>query len=154
MKTELRLTEPNAARDAGFIEQVKATLDLPADARLELQGATQNAQGSTIEYAASALKIVGAEFGVANGVSVDERANISLRFDARGALMASQVSPADARHLRLVQDQIKKLAAADEIFLAPPNQDVDPDTLRAQRKPWYVATDAQGRKRLKRAYMA
>jgi len=30
----------------------------------------------------------------------------------------------------------------------------DLDALRAQRKSWYVETDAQGRKSLKRAFMA
>lgn len=152
---ELRLTEPHAARDPDFIERVKAALSLPQDAQLELQAATQNAQGErAIEYSATQMKLEGAEFGAANGVSVDERAVVSLQFDARGALVAFQINPMDERHLKLVKDQVRKLAVADEIYLAAPGEAIDPDALRAKRKPWYVATDAQGRKRLKRAYMA
>ena len=47
-----------------------------------------------------------------------------------------------------------KLAAADQIYLTTPGEEVDTDALRAKRKSWYVATDANARKRLKRAYMA
>ncbi len=155
MSNELRLDNADAAHDAGFIDHVKAALGLPPDAPLELQSATQDAQGGrAVEYSAAAMKLEGAEFGAANGVTVDERATISLRFDARGALLSSQITPADTRHLQLVKDQVRKLAAANEIYLAAPGEKIDTDALRAQRKPWYVETDAQGRKRLKRAYMA
>jgi len=34
VSAELRLAELDTARDAGFIERVKAALDLPADAQL------------------------------------------------------------------------------------------------------------------------
>jgi len=144
-----------AARDAGFIERVKNALGLLPDARLELQSATQNAQGErAVEYSAAQIKLQGAEFGAADGVTVDERAIVSLHFDMRGALVSSQITPVDERHLRLVKDQVKKLAAADEIYLAAPGEEIDIDALRAKRKPWYVETDEQGRKHLKRAYMA
>ncbi|MDE3088904.1 MAG: hypothetical protein KGJ80_05925 [Chloroflexota bacterium] len=155
MENELRLTDPGAARDAGFIERVKAAVGLPADAQLELQSAAQSAGGERIvKYAAPVLKLDGAEFGAANGVVVDERVTVSLRFDARGALASSEVAPIDERHFHLVKAQVSKLAAADEIYLAAPGESIDTDALRARRKPWYVETDARGRKRLKRAYVA
>ncbi len=155
MSDQLRLIDSDAARDAGFIERVRAALGLPPDAPLEFEGVTQNAQGArAVRYTASQMKLDGAEFGAANGVTVDERANVSLQFDARGALVSSQIAPADERHLQLVKDQIRKLAAADQIYLTAPGEAIDPDALRVQRKPWYVQTDAQGGKRLKRAYMA
>lgn len=148
--------DAHAARDADFIEHVKTALALPADAQLELQSATRNAQGErAVAYAVTqAVELQGAEFGAANGVVVDESASVSLRFDARGALVSSQVAPIDERHLRLVKDQVRKLAAADEIFRASPGEAIDTDVLRVKRKPWYVETDAQGRQRLKRAYIA
>ncbi|MBI5304518.1 MAG: hypothetical protein HY868_20460 [Chloroflexi bacterium] len=156
MKQELHLTDANLARDASFIEQVKAALSLPADAELELQNIARGAAGGAAVHYAVTLPVVltGAEFGAANGVSVDERVSATLNFDARGALASSQVSPVDERHLRLVKDNVRKLAAADEIFLASPGEAVDTDALRAKRQPWYVETDAHARKRLKRAYMA
>lgn len=155
MATKLRLAELDAARDPGFVERVRGALNLPPTAQLELQSATQTAQGEhAVEYSATQMKLEGAEFGAANGVTVDERASVSLRFDARGALVSSQLEPIDEQHLRLVKDQVRKLAAADQIYLAAPGESIDVDALRARRKPWYVETDAQGRKRLKRAFMA
>jgi hypothetical protein len=154
--TDLRLAELNAARDPDFIEQAKSALGLPADALLELQNVSRSAQGGAIvEYTVTLpVKIEGAEFGVANGVAVDERTIAALHFDARGRLASSQVNPIDERHLRLVKDNVRKLAAADAIYVASPGEVADPDSLRMKHKPWYVETDAQGRKRLKRAYMA
>lgn len=156
MGTNLRLAEPNAARDPGFIEQAKSALGLPADAQLELQNVARSVQGgATVEYAVTLpVKIEGAEFGAANGIAVDERTVASLRFDARGVLASSQVNPIDERHLRLVKDNVRKLAAADAIYVTSPGEAADTDVLRIKNKPWYVETDAQGRKRLKRAYMA
>lgn len=148
--------EVSAARDAAFLERVKAVLGLRPGAQLELQRAADDQQGKHIlEYAVTQpVTILGKEFGAANGVIVDERMIASLRFDARGVLVSSRVSPIDAHHLQLVKDQIRKLAQAGEIYLAQPNEKIDADALRAQRKPWYVEVDAQGRKRLKRAYIA
>jgi hypothetical protein len=155
MAVKLRLTELDAARDLGFIERVKVALNLPATAQLELQSATQLAQNEhTVEYSASQMKLNGAEFGAADGVTVDERAKVALRFDVRGALVSSQIDPMDEQHLRLVKDQVRKLAVADQIYLAAPGESINVDALRAQRQPWYVETDAQGSKRLKRAFMA
>lgn len=154
MRDELRLAEPDAARDAHFVERVKTALDLPADARLELQRATEDAQGRhTVEYTiAQPIEIQGAEFGAADGVTVEEQRMVSLLFDARGALVSSQVSPIDERHLRLVKDQIRKLAAANAIGPAPSGEVSDADALPAVRRPWYIEMDEEGRKRLKRAH--
>ncbi|MBI5652585.1 MAG: hypothetical protein HZC40_19385 [Chloroflexi bacterium] len=156
MKTELRLTDENTARDENFIAQVRAVLDLPADARVELQNIAADARGGwNVEYAITLpIQIRGGEFGIANGVIVDERVSAALVFDARGALVSSQVSPVDERHLRSVKDQIKKLAATDQIFSAPSGEPIDSTALRAQRKPWQIVADEQGHKRLKRAYIA
>ena len=156
MNGELRLADLETARDAGFVERVKAALDLPADAQLQLQNVTHSAQGgAVVEYVVTLpIQIVGAEFGAANGVTVDERVKALLHFDANGARVSSQVSPLDERHLRLTKDNLRKLAASDAIYLAASGAVIDPDALRAQRKSWYVETDAQGHKRLKRAWIA
>ncbi len=150
MENELRLAGLDAARDPNFIAQVKTALHLPAEVQLELQNVSGDPQGErAVEYAATqTVHLNGAEFGAADGVAVDERGTVSLRFDGRGRLVASQVSPIDRRHLELVQDQIRKLAAADQIDPAPPG-----DVPVNRRRPWYVESDDHGRKRLKRAFM-
>ena len=156
MSTELRLSHLETARDVDFIEQVKAALDLPADAQLQLQSVARGAHGgAVVEYAVTLpIPIVGAEFGAANGVTVDECVNARLRFDANGTPISSQVSLMDERHLRLTKDHLRKLAASDAIYLTAAGEAIDADALRAQRKSWYVETDARGHKRLKRAFMA
>lgn len=156
MSSELCLTDLETARDAGFVEQVKAALGLPADAQLQLQNVARAAQGAAVvEYAVTLpVQIVGVEFGATNGVTVDERLNALPYSGANGARVWSQVSPLDEWHLRLTKDNLRKLAASDAIYLAASGEAIDTDALRAQRKSWYVETDTQGRKRLKRAYTA
>jgi hypothetical protein len=155
VKGELRLADLETARAAGLIEQVKAALDLPADAQLQLKTIARDANGAQVEYDITLpVRIVGAEFGAANGVTVDERVRASLRVDATGARVATQITPLDERHLRLTKDNLRKLAAADAIYLAAPDETIDADALRARHKSWYIQTDAQGLKRLKRAFIA
>lgn len=156
MSDELRLTDLETARDARFIEQVKVALRLPADAQLQLQNIARGVQGGVVvEYTAILpIQIVGAEFGAANGVTVDERVNVLLHFDAKGTRISSKVGSLDERHLRLTKDNLRKLAASNAIYRASVGERIDTDVLRAQGKSWYVETDAQGRKRLKRAWIA
>ncbi len=135
------------ARGTDFLAGVRAALHLPHDAPLSLDRVTQDDQGGhVVEYSTTVPVTLGGEqYGTANGVSVDEPGVARVRFDASGALVSSEVVPTDSRHLQLVQDQVKKLAATDQIARAP-----EP----APGKPWYVETEKNGRKRLKRAHIA
>lgn len=152
---ELRLTQIQMARDDKFIAQVKAALDLPADAQVQLKNIMRDANGVWVEYDITLpIRIVGAEFGVANGVTVDEHLTARLRFDARGVHVSTQVTPLDEQRLRLLKDNVRKLAKMNAIYLAAPDETIDPDTLRARHQAWYVQTDAQGHKRLRRAFIA
>lgn len=162
MANELHFAgDPESARAADFVSRARAALRLPDDAQLQLKDAHQDTQGGhRLEYQVTLpVEIKGEEFGPANGVTVDEPVTASLKFDPKGALASSEVSPIDQRHLQLVKDQIKKLAAAGEIS-PPPAGEAARGALAlsggtdAQRKPWRVETDLQGRKRLKRAFIA
>lgn len=149
--TELRLIgNADSARDANFIERVVAALNLPSDMSLEFRRAIPAAHGGTrVEYSAvESIVVQDADLGIANGVTVDERASVELLFDANGAFLSHQLKLSDERHLELVKDNIRKLAAADEIALTAQ------DRLDIKRKSWYIETDAQGRKRLKRAHFS
>ena len=84
---------------------------------------------------------------------MDEAAVALLRFRADGALESEQIELKDEKHFQSVQAQIKKLAVADAIYSATPNEAIDPSALIAQGKPWMVSPDAAGRKRLKRAFI-
>ncbi len=147
---------PDAARAPDFIARARAALRLPGDAELQLKEAHQDPQGGhRLEYQVTQLvEIKGTEFGPANGVTVDEPVTASLQFDAKGALVSSQVGSIDQRHLELVKDQIKKLAAAGQIASSTTDETSRGEGFAATRKPWRIETDAQGRKRLKRAFIA
>ncbi len=146
----------DAARDAQFIARVGAALQLPPDVALELADWSRGARDEiTLTYDLTVpVQIEGPEFGAASGAYVDEAAVARLRFDARGALVASEIVLKDERHLKLVKDQITKLADADQIYVPDPGEKIDPKVLAQARHPWFVYEDARGRKRLKRAYIA
>lgn len=151
---ELRLTQEEMARDTRFIEQVKTMLDLPADAQVRLKNLAREENNILVEYEITLpIHIVGAEFGVANGVTVDEHLTARLRFDARGVRVSTQVTPLDEQRVRLMKDNVRKLAMMNAIYLAAPGEQVNPDELRARHQAWYIQTDAQGYKRLRRAFM-
>ena len=139
-----------------FIARIKLALGLPVGARLDMPSQRRGPRGEAlVDYAVLVpIKIEGAEFGVANGVTVDERVTAELRFDSRGELVSFHTTPVDERHLHSVKDHLRKLAAADQIYLGSPGELVDPDKLRSLHKPWYVEMDADAFKRIKRAYIA
>jgi hypothetical protein len=152
MASDLRFAgDANAARATDYIARARSMLSLPQDSQLELIRVAPDAPGGhLIEYAVTVpVEIHGTEFGVADGVTVDERVTATLRFDGQGKLVSSQVSSIDQHHLDLVKDQIKKLAAADEIGAAGEQRPAD-----SHRKLWRLENDAQGHKRLKRVQIA
>ncbi len=152
---ELCLTNDEMAGDPQFIEQVKAALGLSAEAQVRLKNIARDAAGVQVEYEIILpIRIVGAELGVANGVTVDERITAQLRFDTRGTRVVTRVTQLDEQRLRLLKDKVQKLAKMNAIYLAAPNEQIDPDVLRARRQAWYIQTDAQGNKRLHRAFIA
>lgn len=152
---QLHLTQEETARDSEFIKQVKATLDLPTDAQVQLKNVTRDANGVWVEYDITLpIRIVGAELGVANGVTVDEHLTARLRFDARGTRIETQITPLDEQRVRLMKDNVRHLVMMNAIYLAAPDEQVNPDELRARHQAWYIQTDAQGYKRLRRAFIA
>jgi hypothetical protein len=148
----LRFTGDAAnVRSDAFIANARAALKLPGDARLEFVRASDDAQGGhTLVYSVGAtVMLQGSEFGLANGVTVDDPLTATLVFDRRGELSSAQARADDPKHLALIKDQVRKLAAAGEIGSVP--REKGPD---GRAKPWYIETDAQGHRRLKRALIA
>jgi len=156
MRNQIRFDDPDDVRKSDFIEQVKAALGLPHDTQLELQGIVLNSQGERIvTYSAKIeIKLESVELGEADGVVMDQWMMVSLRFDARGGLVSSHAGSLDESRVRQAREQIRRLLAADEIYVPAPGEKIDPTILRAQHKPWYIAIDEQGRKRLRRAYIS
>ena len=144
-----------AAHDASFLSRVRDQLQLPPDVPLEFAALENAGGGIVLRYDLILPQAVrGAEYGAADGVFVDEAAVALLRFRMDGELESEQIELKDEKHFQAVQAQIRKLAAADAIYSAAPNETIDPSALIAQGKPWMVSPDAAGRKRLKRAFIA
>lgn len=155
MEEELRLTDLDAARADAFIARVKRALALPADAHVRLKQIARANDGATVEYDITLpIRIEGSEFGAANGVTVDEHITARFSFDARGVRVSTEITQPDEQRLRALKDNVRKLAAQNAIYLAAPNESINSDALRAQRKAWYIQTDAQGYRRLRRAFIA
>lgn len=135
------------AHEDDFVTGVRAALDLPEDAPVSLKQVIPDSHGGhLLEYETTLpVALEGEQFGIADGVTVDEPAVARMQFNAAGALISAQATPADPRHLTLVQDQVKKLVAAGQIAHSREH---------APGRLWYVETDKNGRKRLKRSFMA
>lgn len=140
----------NSALDADFLTRVRRLLQLPQAAQLQLEGIDDGSEGGcSIRYTITIpVKLIGSEYGIADGVTVDERAFARLSFDAGCRLISSRLDGIDERHLELVRDQVKKLAASGQIA------STRPEATAAGHQPWYLEADAQGVKRMKRARMA
>jgi hypothetical protein len=155
MADDLRLP-PNLAqaRDPAYIERVKLMLELPDDAGLELLQMSRDSSGELLEYVYNQpIVLRGPEYGAADGVTIEEPTLVRLRFDDRDRLVSSQVDIRNTRHLQLVQDQIRKLSAADMISPAAKGMGEPESARETQPRPWYVELDSRGRKHLKRAYI-
>ncbi len=141
--------DSNIALEPDFLIRVRELLQLPQHAQLELAGIQADSKGGcSIEYAiAIPIQLCGREYGIADGVVVDERSTAKLSFDGTGKFISSSFDGTDERHLKLVRDQVRKLAASDQIAPTRPEA-------TSGSKPWYLEKDSQGVRRLKRAQMA
>ncbi len=150
MADELHLIrDSHSALEADFLMRVRKLLRLPMEAQLQLAAIHDNPIGGcSIEYTVQVpVQLDGPEYGIADGVTVDEQTSARLAFDATGKLVSSHLNGIDERHLQLVRDQVKKLAASGQIAATRPEATSGGD------EPWYVEKDMQGVRRLKRTRM-
>lgn len=151
---ELRIpSNPADAREPTFLERVKSALRLPEEVELEFARLSRDSEGGLLEYIfMQPILLQGPDYGPADGVTVQEPTSARLRFDKDGMFVSFQVSLVDEQHLHSVQEQVRGLAAADQI--SPVSSDLSGrPAFDLGPKPWYVAPDAKGRKRLKRAFV-
>ncbi len=132
-----------------FLMHVRKLLQLPQEARLELSNLHDDPNGGcSLDYSVTvSVQLNGPEYGVADGVTVDEQTSASLSFDALGNLVSTRYAGIEGRRIELIRDQVKKLAAAGQIALT--RSEATPGS----GKPWYLEQDTQGVRRVKRARM-
>lgn len=153
---ELALPNNFQVDDASqVLDRARAILDLPPDAELRVESVTRNSRGTRIVFSYTrAVELDDEALETIAGIRVDVSSHGDLRFDTRGCLLSYNVEPADPRQLHAIGDNLCKLVANDQVYIAKPGEKVDPEELRQQGKPWYIEDDAQGNKHLKRAWIA
>jgi hypothetical protein len=137
------------------LDRVRRVMHLPPDAQISVENVTQSEYGTRIDFMyTTSVELDDATLREIAGVRVDVSAHGDVDFDAHGELVSYQVEPADPRQLRALRDNISKLVARGLVYMAQPGEQINPDQLHAQGKPWYIELDQHGKKRLKRAWIS
>ena len=126
-KQEFRLVEEHARGDAGSV------LHYSSERRMELKGKA---------------------LGAANGAVVDVPDSLAVQVDRQGRVVSSHLHETDRAHQRRIRDHVAKLVARDRVYEAREGEQIDPAVLIDQKKPYYIAYDEQGNKRIRRAFIA
>lgn len=135
--------------------EVKAELDLPRDITFTFaRSFTSHPDEEVLKFAATReIRLEGPEYGEASGCLVQVSGGVTLHADTRGRLVASHHSAVADRDLVAVQENVKKLVAANRIHLTQPGETVSFSLLIAQRTPFYIDYDEAGERRIRRAYI-
>jgi hypothetical protein len=137
------------------LDEARPVMHLPPEAQIRVENVTQSPCGTRIDFSyTTPVELDDANLRDAAGVRVEVSAHGDMDFDAHGKLVGYQVEPADPHQLRAIRDYLSKLVANGQVYIAQPGEQVNPDQLRAQGKPWYVELDQHGKKRLKRAWIS
>jgi len=116
---------------------------------------TRHDQSRVLHYAAPRqVAYTGDALGVANGAAVTMTDAVVVQVDREGKIVSSHYHQADRGQEKRVRDHIAKLVARKRVYEAKAGEVVDPAELIAQKKPYYLAYDAQGNKRIRRAFIA
>lgn len=145
----------NEASAAEILNRARDILALPPDATLRVENIIQTQRGTRILFSyTSSVELGGEELREAAGVRVEVRSRGDLRFNRKGDLVRYEVQPADPRQIKAIRDNLSKLLANDQVYVARPGEKVDPAQLAARGKVWYVEEDEAGNKVLRRAFIS
>lgn len=100
------------------------------------------------------MELKGAELGIAQGVVVSLIDALAVTVDSQGDVIASLLHQADRVYERRVRDHVARLVARGRIYATREGETVDPAELIEQKKPYYIAYDEAGKKRIRRAFIA
>ncbi|MEW5719915.1 MAG: hypothetical protein AB1817_14900, partial [Chloroflexota bacterium] len=116
---------------------------------------TRSDQSRVLHYAAPRrVEFTGNSLGVANGAQVTMADAVAVQVDRTGKVVASHYHQVDRGQEKRARDHIAKLVARKRVYAAKHGEAVDPAELIAQKKPYYIAYDEQGNKRIRRAFIA
>lgn len=108
-----------------------------------------------VQYRAEKMVVLkGKQYGAANGVSIPIQSGLTLSVSSAGSVESSNGYASGPDELRAVKNHVEKLAERDKIYDTRPGDDVNITHLITRKQPYYVDYDDQGRKVLRRAFIA
>jgi hypothetical protein len=116
---------------------------------------TRRDQTRVLYYAAPRqLEFKGDALGAANGARVTLADAVAVQVDADGGVVSSHYHQVDRGQEKRVRDHVAKLIARERVYATRAGEAIDPAELLAQKKPYYIAYDDRGDKRIRRAFIA
>ena len=100
------------------------------------------------------MELKGKAMGAAQGVVVDLPDSLAVQVDRDGRVVSSHYHKSDRAHAKRVRDHVEKLIARGRVYEAREGETVDSAKLIEQKKPYYVAYDRAGVKRIRRSFIA
>ncbi|MBI3912750.1 MAG: hypothetical protein HY327_00940 [Chloroflexi bacterium] len=92
--------------------------------------------------------------GAINGAIVNVFDSATVLVDASKQVVSSSVLLAGDAHDQLIQDHLMKIVERKRIYIGDEGEAIDPNVLIERRQPYYLETDAEGKKRVRRGYYA
>jgi len=100
------------------------------------------------------MELKGKTLGIARGAVVNLSDSLAVQVDRDGQVTSSHLHKSDRGHERRIRDHVEKLVARGRVYETREGETVNTTELIAQRKPYYIAYDDAGTKRIRRAFIA
>lgn len=126
-KQEFHLTETRTRRDASRVLQYTST---------------------------RTVQLKGKAMGAASGAVVDVSDGLAIHVNSSGTVISSHLHKSDRAHDKRIRDHVEKLVARGRVYATREGETVDPAMLIEQKKPYYLAYDQTGAKRIRRSFIA
>lgn len=147
------------------IAQATAGQELPSDARKKLklprrdfrlvQETPKRDDGRVLHFVAPReMQLKGRDLGPARGAVVTVTDAVSLHVDPDGRVLSANQHKVDKGQEKRIQDHVAKLVRRGRIYDAGKEGAVDPSLLIERKQPYYLEYDNEGKKRIRRAFIA
>ncbi|MBI5652586.1 MAG: hypothetical protein HZC40_19390 [Chloroflexi bacterium] len=99
-------------------------------------------------------ELKGKSYGIAAGATIDLSDAVAVQLAEDGTVIAAQMHRADRAYEKRIQDHVVKLVERKRVYDTAEGEQVDSEKLIAEKKPYFIAFDADGSKRVRRAFIA
>lgn len=136
-------------------EELQHALQLRGEEKVYTRELGRVADEKVVQYRAQRMiPLKGKQYGPANGAYIPVQGGLTLNVDETGMVAFSGFYRAGAADVRAIRDHVAKLADSNRIYDMRPGDDKDVMHLITRRQPYYIDYDEEGRKVLRRAYIA